>query len=241
MPQEPPRGAPTLAPVKTPLLRHIIAAAVPALILVGCSASPDVDPTASTAASATPTPVETPSATASPDTSVDEGSDIDEQDGVRTNSFNALPDEFGGMPLQGSQSDPSVHMAQRDYKAADDQTRLLIMAYIPQAQEEGYVPVSSNSDAGFRSAVDSAHLHLEDQGLEVIERSAAAGAYEWECFEALQTQATSVDHSFCMTTGYGRVIELQRLAVHDPDAQARNSSMDALLEEISAALADIKP
>lgn len=227
--------------MKTPLLRHIIAAAVPALILVGCSASPDVDPTPTTEPSAATTPLETPTATASTGTSVDEGSDIDEQDGVRTNSFNALPDKFGEMQLQGSQSDPSVHMAQRDYMSADGQTRLLIMAYIPSAQGAGYAPVSGNADAGFRSAVDSAQQHFEDEGLEIIERLATAGAYDWECFEALQTQSTDVDHSFCMTAAYGRVIELQRLAVHDPDAQARNSSMDALLEEISAELADIRP
>ncbi len=186
-----------------------------------------------------PTPVETPTTTASPDASDDEGGDIDEQDGVRTNSFNALPDVLGDMHLTASRSDPATHRAEREHLAADEQSRLILMAYIPHADGDGYAPVSSNADAGFRTSIDSGEGALEEGGHELIRRSATTGSYDWECFEALETQGGNFDHSFCLTTAYGRVIELQRLAVHNPDEQARNSHMDVILDDVSTALADI--
>ena len=170
----------------------------------------------------------------------EDGGDIDEQDGVRTNSFNAMPSELGDMHLVSSESDPSEHIIQVDYMATDEESRMLFMAYMPGTEGDGYTPVSSHSDPGFRSAVDSGKQHSEEEGFDVTSRSAATDGYDWECFEALQTQSGGIDHSLCLTTGYGRVIEIQRLALHDPDEQARNSHMDDLLGEVSSAIANIE-
>lgn len=229
----------------------IIVAAASALALTGCIPSFDadtsdtVDPSttqsppdspAATESSSAPTPV----ATESPESSEERDGDIDEQDGVRTNSFNAMPAEIGDMRLTSSESNPSEHMTHRDYMASDERSRMIFMAYIPGDDNGGYAPVSAHSDPGFRSAVDSAQLYFEENGFEVIERSAATDGYDWECFEALETQTGNIDHSFCLTTGFGRVLELQRLAMHNPDEQSRNSHMDALLDEVTSALADLE-
>ncbi|TLP93882.1 hypothetical protein FEF26_12680 [Nesterenkonia salmonea] len=237
-----------------PVLKLTVFATASALALVGCIPSFEADspesenPTttqspsdspAPTEASGAPTPEETSTATEGTDTSDNEDGDLDEQDGVRTNSFNAMPAELGDMRLTNSQSNPAEHTIHRDYMAADEQSRMIFLAYIPSAEDGGYAPVSSASDSGFRTAVDSAQHYFEEDGFEIFERSAATGGYDWECFEALQTQTGNIDHSFCLTTGYGRVLELQRLAMHNPDEEARNSHMDALLEEVTSALADI--
>lgn len=177
---------------------------------------------------------------AEPSDSEDEGgSDLDEQDGVRTNSFGAIPDELADMRQVSLETNPAEHMVQLDYMATDEQSRMLFMAYIPGSGGGEYEPVFSHSDPGFRNAVDSGVQHFDEEGFDVITRSVDADGYEWECFEALETQSGGIDHSFCLTTEYGRVIEIQRLAMHGPDEQARNSHMDELLEEVSSALAEI--
>lgn len=239
--------------MKRLLLKLIVSAVVPAVVLAGCAPSsgldsPDpADPTTQpppaspepTETSEAPTPADTPTASESPGASDEEDGDIDEQDGVRTNAFNAMPSQLADMRLVSSESDPSEHRAQRDYMAEDEQSRLLFMAYIPHAEGGGYEPVFSNTDRGFQVSVDSGKQFFETEGLDVIERSTSLGGYEWECFEALEAQNDTIDHSFCLTTAYGRVIELQRLAVHNDDEQARNGHMDGLLEAVAAALDDI--
>ena len=109
---------------------------------------------------------------------VEDGGDIDEQDGVRTNSFNAMPSELGDMRLVSSESDPSEHIIQVDYMATDEESRMLFMAYIPGTEGDGYAPVSSHSDPGFRSAVDSGKQHFEEEGFDVTSRSAATDGYD---------------------------------------------------------------
>ena len=240
--------------MKTLLPRFTVLSAISAFLLAGCASSTDPDPpppaepteTESspdggipTQTAGAPSPPETPTTTDDPGASIEQGGDIDEQDGVRTNAFNAVPDELGEMRVTSSETNPSEHRAMLDYMAIDEQSRMLLTAYIPGNEDDGYTPVSSNADAGFRTAVDGGQRFLGEEGLDVIARSAATDGYDWECFEALKAQEGDIDLTLCATTEYGRVIEVQRLAMHEPDEQVRNDHMDVLLEDVSAALADI--
>ncbi len=158
---------------------------------------------------------------------------------MRTNAFNRLPDALADTSLVESETDPSTHLAAREYHSDDEDSRLLVMAYIPGNQDDGYTPVTGSSDSRYLAVINRGFEALGAPENEIIERSPSIETYDWECYEALETQGGTFDHSFCITTGYGRVIEVQRLTVHGLDEQARNAHMDTVLEELSAALADL--
>lgn len=243
------------------LRRLAVAAVLPLALLAGCAAetadaptqTPEptvqsVEPSESapatelaepspTTESVEPTPTPTLPPTTEPtleeteDAPV-EDDDIDLVDGVRTNRFGAMPKELeGGYAQRSLETNPQEHRAVMEYVGESSSVQFL--AYYPTTQGE-YAPVAGTSDEGYTVAVESAVEWLGKNG-PVQERSVDAGGLAWDCVEGQRAQQDGeVDHTLCVTTSYGRVIEVQRLSLHEPDVAAWQAEMDAVLEELGA-------
>lgn len=234
--------------------RPALLAALSAIALAGCASpaaegSPSVEssttevPTAAsspatTAPPASPTPeADDESASPAPSDSASEGQpeDIDLQDGVRTNDFQRLPKELAGMNRVRAESDPGTHWAELEFMAPDQSAKMLLRIFLVRTPEGQYVPMASQDDeyaeASYASAVES----LEQRSDELLEREVSTTGRDWRCVDALEVEP-GVDQQICHGQAYGRVVEMQRLSGHQPDAEARSAAVDEVLADLSAGL-----
>lgn len=233
--------------------RPALLAALSALALVGCaspatgeSPSAESSPTeppaatpspAATTLSASPTPEADDEASPAPSASASEGEpeDMDLQDGIRTNDFQRLPEELAGLNRVRAETDPGVHWAELEFMAPDQSAKMLLRIFLVRTPDGAYVPVASQDDEYAEASYASAVENLGQRSDELLEREASTPDRQWRCVEALKVE-TGVDQQICHGQAYGRVVEMQRLSAHEPDAQARNAAVDEVLADLSAGL-----
>lgn len=237
--------------MSTPFARVGITVLTFAAVLTGCAESP-TEPAGSPSISDSPTGAETapepgdaePSdeASTAPESGDDASGeatetlsdgDLDEVDGVRTNTFMQLPQALGDMTRVSSQSDPSVHGVVLVYASDDQNSGMQFKAQFASVGGE-HTPLSGTDDEIFDNVLERA------ESLFAQEESRAfpvdGGEYAWHCLEATRARGSDEDHSLCLTVAYGRIIDVEYLTQHDEDAAAREDNLSALLGEISDGL-----
>lgn len=169
----------------------------------------------------------------------EDADDPDLVDGVRTNDFNRMPQELGGMTRRESETDPQQHSARFNYMAPDESAMSQMLAYFPQGEDGQPGPVTSPDDPGYELAITSA-VDAFAEVAEPTQRQVNAGDLTWDCVEASQAQNDGeVDHSLCISLAYGRVIEVQYVTLHEPDIQTWQAAVDANLALFGEAITEI--
>lgn len=134
-----------------------------------------------------------------------------------------------------AESDPGTHWAELEFMAPDQSAKMLLRIFLVRTAEGQYVPMASQDDeyaeASYASAVES----LEQRSDELLEREVSTTGRDWRCVDALEVEP-GVDQQICHGQAYGRVVEMQRLSGHQPDAEARSAAVDEVLADLSAGL-----
>lgn len=244
--------------------RILPALIVPILALGACAEdSPAETPTPDevTTAEETPTveesesesePTEettTPEETESEDTGTEESASPEETDsgsnqedlvdGVRTNDFQRMPKEVRGMAQKAAETDPQSHIVKINYEApgGDAINMTQFVAYIPAIDgEPRAIPDMNHPD--FSAAMGMASQSMA-KNVTPETRKVNAGGLDWECIEGAEAQDSGkVDHAWCLTVKYGRILEVQRLSTTKDTAEWQ-SDTDAVLEEFGTAVNEL--
>lgn len=223
--------------------RIILPLLVPVVMLAACAA-PDDEPVEPTVVSSpsetasettddatTPSPDSSPEPIASPSTeepTVD--TDLDLQDGVRTNDFGRMPTQIGDLSLVSKETDPSEHSVRLVYEAPDKTRMAQFMANFTFVDGEQTPVVDTDSDA-YRAEINSAIATYEEAGAVVDQRSVSAGGLEWDCVEAVGPE--NFDSTLCVSLKYGRLLDAQYLTVQGDDVDTWRQTVDGLLADIA--------
>lgn len=229
--------------------RLIVPLLVPAALLAACSApveeptepvavsSPAPTETEKTDETATPSPEPTPEPgevepAASPsDEGPDVDTDLDLQDGIRTNSFNAMPEQVGDLDLAERNSNPAEHTFQIAWEAPDKQTFVQFMAFFPEIDGE-YTPMADTNEEFFRTALDGPAVVLEERGARVEKRSLEAGGLQWNCIEAVEGP-DEADATLCASVQHGRLLDIRYLNAPEKDVDVWRDAVDQVITSIS--------
>lgn len=224
--------------------RFVVPLLVPAALLAACSAPMDepIEPAVVTS-SPSAEMIESPDATVEPtpepseaDPSTPESedapnvdTDLDLQDGVRTNDFGRMPTEIGDLALVSKETDPAEHSVRIVYETPEGKSKAQFMANFPFVDGEPAPLVDSDNEA-YREEIESAVASYEDSGAMVDTRSVSAGGLEWDCVEAVGPE--NIDSTLCVSVKYGRVLDVQHITVHDDDMDAWRQTVDKVLADV---------
>ncbi|MBP3949324.1 hypothetical protein [Corynebacterium sp. Marseille-P3884] len=179
------------------------------------------------------------SSTTSSSSGDDETEDFNEYDGVSTLDFFAALGEVEGMHATDRESDPKKLRTSAKLFNEDESLRADVFIFIPTPDGEP-APVKSHSDEGLKNAYESARDVFEEEGHDVEETEITTKNLEWKCVEAQQSQGDGdIDHAICDAAFAGRVIDVQRIILHD-DRDQKDKQLDTLLEKVDAALDTLK-
>ncbi len=215
---------------------------VPVVMLTACAAPEDEPPEPTVASSPVQTASEpaedttTPSTESSPESIDSPGpqepavdTDLDLQDGVRTNDFGRMPTQIGDMSLVSKETDPREHSVRIVYESPDEKRMAQFMANFTFVDGERAPVVDTESDT-YRGEINSAISTYEEAGSVVDQRSVSAGGLEWDCVEAVGPK--SFDSTLCVSLQYGRLLDAQYLTVQGDDVDTWRQTVDGVLTEI---------
>lgn len=182
--------------------------------------------------------VEVPGQEPSPDpevTASEPAENIDVHDGFRTADFLKMPQQFGDLNKTAHQSSVPEHRAVVEYEASDNMSKSQFTAFYPEAAGE-MGPIDDVDDERYQEELAKAERDFgEDYGDNPVALSVQAGGMDWDCFGLSRDH----DYSLCMTVMYGRVLEVQYIAVHAPDVTARQQAAEENLIAMAEAIADL--
>lgn len=168
-----------------------------------------------------------------------ETEDYYEYDGVSTLDFFAALGEVEGMHATDRESDPKKFRTSAKLFSEDESLRADVFIFIPTPDGEP-APVKSHSDEVLKNAYESARGVFKEEGHDVEETEIKTKNLEWKCVEAQQSQGDGdIDHAICDAAFAGRVIDVQRIILHD-DRDQKDKQLDTLLEKVDAALVTLK-
>lgn len=137
------------------------------------------------------------------------------------------------------ESEPKELKATAKLFNEDQSLRADVFIYIPTPNGTPE-PVESHDDEGIKSAYESAREIFKEEGHDIEETEIDTKNMEWKCVEAEQSQGDGeVDHAICDAPFAGRLVEVQRLVIHDQRDESEKK-LETVLEKIDTALADLK-
>lgn len=202
------------------------------------STSTEETTSASSSSSSSSTSSSSASSTTSSSSSGDT-EDYHEYDGISTHELFRALGNVEGMEATERESEPKELKATAKLFNEDQSLRADVFIYIPTPNGTPE-PVESHDDEGIKSAYESAREIFKEEGHDIEETEIDTKNMEWKCVEAEQSQGDGeVDHAICDAPFAGRLVEVQRLVIHDQRDESEKK-LETVLEKIDTALADLK-
>lgn len=156
-----------------------------------------------------------------------------------TKDFFGALHKVEGMKPKEVESDPKKLRSSAELYNEDESMRTDVFIYIPTPNDKP-TPVKSHSDEGLKSAYESARDAFKGEGHDIEETEIKTKNLEWKCVEAQQSQGDGeIDHAICDAAFAGRVVDVQRLVLHE-DRDQPEKKLEPLLQKFDDALATLK-
>ena len=137
------------------------------------------------------------------------------------------------------EADPKNLRASAELYNEDQSLRADVYIFMPQPDGRP-TPVTSHSDQFMKDMHANDLEAFEEESESVTEREISTKNMEWKCIDGEGTQDDGkIDHATCLATFAGRVVDAQRLVLHEERDQD-NKQLEVVLEKIDAALSTLK-
>ena len=229
-----------------------IAVTLTALSVAACSADSSSEPASDTsteevtAAEETTSEADTSSseqATSSSSSastrSASDTEDYNDYDGVKTKDFFGALEKVEGMEAAEVEADPKNLRASAELYNEDQSLRADVYIFMPQPDGRP-TPVTSHSDQFMKDMHANDLEAFKEESESVTEREISTKNLEWKCIDGEGTQDDGkIDHAVCLAPFAGRVVDAQRLVLHEERDQD-DKQLEVVLEKIDAALSTLK-
>ena len=238
--------------MRTPQQLATIAVTLTALSVAACSADSSSEPASDTsteevtAAEETTSEADTSSseqATSSSSSastrSASDTEDYNDYDGVKTKDFFGALEKVEGMEAAEVEADPKNLRASAELYNEDQSLRADVYIFMPQPDGRP-TPVTSHSDQFMKDMHANDLEAFKEESESVTEREISTKNLEWKCIDGEGTQDDGkIDHAVCLAPFAGRVVDAQRLVLHEERDQD-DKQLEVVLEKIDAALSTLK-
>ena len=229
-----------------------IAVTLTALSVAACSADSSSEPASDTsteevtAAEETTSEADTSSseqATSSSSSastrSASDTEDYNDYDGVKTKDFFGALEKVEGMEAAEVEADPKNLRASAELYNEDQSLRADVYIFMPQPDGRP-TPVTSHSDQFMKDMHANDLEAFKEESESVTDREISTKNLEWKCIDGEGTQDDGkIDHAVCLAPFAGRVVDAQRLVLHEERDQD-DKQLEVVLEKIDAALSTLK-
>ena len=238
--------------MRTPQQLATIAVTLTALSVAACSADSSSEPASDTsteevtAAEETTSEADTSSseqATSSSSSastrSASDTEDYNDYDGVKTKDFFGALEKVEGMEAAEVEADPKNLRASAELYNEDQSLRADVYIFMPQPDGRP-TPVTSHSDQFMKDMHANDLEAFKEESESVTDREISTKNLEWKCIDGEGTQDDGkIDHAVCLAPFAGRVVDAQRLVLHEERDQD-DKQLEVVLEKIDAALSTLK-
>ena len=238
--------------MRTPQQLATIAVTLTALSVAACSADSSSEPASDTSAEEVTADEETTSeadtssseqATSSSSSastrSASDTEDYNDYDGVKTKDFFGALEKVEGMEAAEVEADPKNLRASAELYNEDQSLRADVYIFMPQPDGRP-TPVTSHSDQFMKDMHANDLEAFKEESESVTEREISTKNLEWKCIDGEGTQDDGkIDHAVCLAPFAGRVVDAQRLVLHEERDQD-DKQLEVVLEKIDAALSTLK-
>ena len=233
-----------------------IAVTLTALSVAACSADSSSEPASDTSAeevtaaeettseadtsSSEQTTSSSSSASSSASTSsASDAEDYNDYDGIKTKDFFGALEKVEGMEATEVEADPKNLRASAELYNEDQSLRADVYIFMPQPDGRP-TPVTSHSDQFMKDMHANDLEAFKEESESVTEREISTKNLEWKCIDGEGTQDNGkIDHAVCLAPFAGRVVDAQRLVLHEERDQD-DKQLEVVLEKIDAALSTLK-
>ena len=171
--------------------------------------------------------------------SASDAEDHNDYDGIKTKDFFGALEQVEGMEAAEVEADPKNLRASAELYNEDQSLRADVYIFMPQPDGQP-TPVSSHSDQFMKDMHANDLEAFKEESESVTEREISTKNMEWKCIDGEGTQDDGkIDHATCLATFAGRVVDAQRLVLHEERDQD-DKQLEVVLEKIDAALSTLK-
>ncbi|MGV0373428.1 hypothetical protein ACUY2A_08600 [Corynebacterium pilbarense] len=171
--------------------------------------------------------------------SASDAEDYNDYDGIKTKDFFGALEMVEGMEAAEVEADPKNLRASAELYNEDQSLRADVYIFMPQPDGRP-TPVTSHSDQFMKDMHANDLEAFKEESESVTEREISTKNVEWKCIDGAGTQDDGkIDHAVCLAPFAGRVVDAQRLVLHEERDQD-DKQLEVVLEKIDAALSTLK-